>query len=192
MNDFVDEMLKSLHLGTLEIALQHPVSIIESLLALSKYVDTHEKYATLGKILAKSVLGCYSLTGGLFNHLLCNITQSDHAHSLPHTKTNTWCDTTVQTLESRRAVDVLERVGYSHLLRSVRVILLRLHLDTNNLDGLVPGAETTTNGRSKDTFGRRKLLRCVGLSVEAANSVLTMEHMSASFSSAYSITVVSP
>lgn len=75
-----------------------------------------------------------------------HITHSNHAHSLPDTETNTGSDTTVQALHAVLAVDVLGRLHNSQVLGAVGVNSLRLHLDTDNLDRLVPGRETTTNG----------------------------------------------
>lgn len=87
-----------------------------------------------------------------------HIADCNHANGLPDTKANTGSHTTVKTLDTVVAVNVLEGVADRHLLGSVRVLLLALHLDTDDLNGLVPGTETTTKTRGKNLLSSRELL----------------------------------
>lgn len=87
-----------------------------------------------------------------------HITKSNHADGLPDTKTNTRCDATVKTLDTVGLVDVLEGVANSHLLGSVGVVLLALHLHTDDLDRLVPCAQATTEGGCENLLPGAKLL----------------------------------
>ena len=87
-----------------------------------------------------------------------HITHGNHAHRLPDTQANAGGDATVQTLEAVGLVDVLERVADRHLLGAVGVVLLALHLDTDDLNRLVPSRETTTDGRGNDLLKGAELL----------------------------------
>lgn len=55
-------------------------------------------------------------------------------------------------------VDVPEGVADSHLLGAVGVLLLALHLDADDLDGLVPSRKTTTKGGGENLLPRGQLL----------------------------------
>lgn len=92
--------------------------------------------------------------GGGFSH----VTDGNHANGLPDTKTNARSNTTVEAADAILAVNVAESVSDRHLLGAVGVLLLALHLDADNLDGLVPGAETTADRGSKDLLHGRELL----------------------------------
>lgn len=92
--------------------------------------------------------------GGGFSH----VTDGNHANGLPDTKTNARDNTTVEATDTALAVNVAERVSNRHLLGAVGVFLLALHLHADNLNGLVPGAETTTDRGSKDLLHGRELL----------------------------------
>ena len=87
-----------------------------------------------------------------------HVTQSNHANRLPNAETDARGYSTVETLNAVGIIDVLERVADSHLLGAVRVVLLALHLDADDLDGLVPGGETTTDGGSQDLLHGGQLL----------------------------------
>lgn len=87
-----------------------------------------------------------------------HITKGNHAHGLPDTQADTGGDATVETLETVVLVDVLGSVADSHLLGSVGILLLALHLDTDDLNGLIPGRETTTEGTGSDLFESRELV----------------------------------
>lgn len=87
-----------------------------------------------------------------------HVTHGNHAHRLPDTQTDAGRDTTVQALDAVALVDVLERVADRHLLGTVGVVLLALHLDTDDLDRLVPGRETATNGRGHNLLKGAQLL----------------------------------
>jgi hypothetical protein len=81
-----------------------------------------------------------------------HIAQGHHADRLPNAETNTRSNATVKTLETILRVNVVERLADRQVLGTVRVDSLRLHLDTDDLDRLVPRGETTTER------GRRNLL----------------------------------
>lgn len=101
-----------------------------------------------------------------------HVTKSNHANSLPNAEANAGGHTPVETLDAVLTVDVAESVADSHLLRPVGVLLLALHLDTNDLDGLVPGTETTSDGRGQDLLPGVKLL-LVTLASEVADTALS-------------------
>lgn len=101
-----------------------------------------------------------------------HITQSNHANSLPDTKTDTRGNTTVQTGNTVGRVDVAESIADSHLLGSVGVLLLALHLNADDLDGLVPSAETTTKTGSKNLLPGEELLTVL-LAGGVADTLLT-------------------
>jgi hypothetical protein len=77
---------------------------------------------------------------------------------LPNAQTDTGSDTTVETLHAVLRVDVLESLADSHVLGTVGILLLALHLDTDDLDRLVPGGKTTTEGGSEDLLRSTELL----------------------------------
>jgi hypothetical protein len=87
-----------------------------------------------------------------------HITNGHHADGLPNTETNTRSNTTVEARETVLRVDVTEGVADSHLLGTVGVLLLALHLNTDDLDGLVPGTETTTKTTGHDLLPGTELL----------------------------------
>lgn len=68
-----------------------------------------------------------------------HITQRNHTDGLPDTKSDTGSDTTIQTLQAVVAVDVVERLPDSQVLRSIGIGRLALHLHSNDLDRLIPG-----------------------------------------------------
>lgn len=73
-----------------------------------------------------------------------HVTKSNHADGLPDAQTDTRSHTTVETTDAVAVVDVLESLADGQVLGAVRVRGLALHLDTDNLNGLVPGGQTTT------------------------------------------------
>ena len=111
----------------------------------------------------------------LLHQLLGNITKRDHAHRLPDTQPDSGSHTTVETLDARSLVDVAEGVADGHLLGTVRVLLLGLHLHAYDFDGLVPGGKTTTEGGGEDLLRDGEFLRVVGLAGRGADAVLTVK-----------------
>jgi len=87
-----------------------------------------------------------------------HITKSNHADCLPDTKTDSRSDTAVQALETVVGVDVPCCRGNVQVLGTVGVDSLGLQLNADNLDGLVPRAQTTTEGRSGDLLDDAQLL----------------------------------
>lgn len=87
-----------------------------------------------------------------------HITQGNHANRLPNTQSNAGSHTPVESLNAVVLVDILEGVSDRHLLGTVRILLLALHLDTNNLDGLIPGRQTTTKSGGGDLLKGAELL----------------------------------
>jgi hypothetical protein len=99
----------------------------------------------------------------VLDHLLGHVAERHHAHGLPNTQADTRHDAAVQAFYAGLAVDVFESVADGHLLGPVGVVLLALHLDTHDFDGLVPGGETSTERRGEDLFGYAELDRGVFL-----------------------------
>lgn len=87
-----------------------------------------------------------------------HITKSDHADGLPDAQPHPRGDTAVKPLDAIAVVDVLEGLADGEVLGPVRVVLLALHLDTDDFNGLVPGRETTTQARSQDLLPGGQLL----------------------------------
>lgn len=90
-----------------------------------------------------------------------HITQSDHADRLPDTQADSRSNAAVQPLETVVLVDVFERLADGQVLGPVGVVLLALHLDTDDLDRLVPGRKTTTKSAGGDLFNDAQLLATV-------------------------------
>lgn len=101
-----------------------------------------------------------------------HITHGNHANRLPDAETNTGGNAAVETGETVGRVDVAESVTDSHLLGSVGVLLLALHLNTDNLDGLVPGGETTTKTGGKNLLPGAELLTFL-LAGDVADALLS-------------------
>lgn len=99
-----------------------------------------------------------SLTSKLLDSLLCNIAQRNHADRLPNAESDPRGDTPVQSLDTVLLVNVLERATHAHLLRAVWILGLALHLDPDDLDGLVPGTETTAQRRRQDLLRHAQFL----------------------------------
>lgn len=101
-----------------------------------------------------------------------HIAKSNHADCLPDTETDSGGDTTVQTLEAVVGVDVSRCRRNIQVLGAVGVDGLGLQLDTDNLDGLVPCAQTTTKGRSGDLLDNAQLLAAL-LAGDSSNTGLS-------------------
>lgn len=87
-----------------------------------------------------------------------HIANSNHANRLPNAETNSRSNTPVKTLDTIVRVNVAESVADRHLLGSVGVVLLALHLDADDLNGLVPGTETTAESAGEDLFSGGELV----------------------------------
>ena len=87
-----------------------------------------------------------------------HITKSNHADCLPDTETDSGGDTAVQALHTVVGVDVLRCGRDVEVLGAIRVDSLGLKLNTDDLDGLVPRAQTATKGRSGDLLENTQLL----------------------------------
>lgn len=99
-----------------------------------------------------------SFTSSSLDPLLCNIAQSNHADRLPNAQPDAGGDTPVKPLDAVLAVNVLEGPAHIHVLGAVGVLLLALHLDADNLDGLVPSGETAADGGRADLLDDAELL----------------------------------
>jgi len=155
------------------------------------------RYPTCVPCNAPLVLSGNLLSSHLLDSVFCDITKSDHTGSfvserpdkgakgndspdgLPDTQSNTGSNTSVKTLHTVLAVDVLGCRGHSHLLRPVGVLRLTLHLNANDLDRLVPSGETTTDSRCQDLLWHRKLL-AFRLASQRSNTVLSHTRQSES------------
>lgn len=100
-----------------------------------------------------------------------HITERNHADRLPNTKRNTRRNTTIEPFDAVLRVHVLRSRAHSQLLRPVRVLGLALHLDTDNLDRLIPRTETTTECAGQNLLTNTKLLTTI-LARELPNPVL--------------------
>lgn len=100
-----------------------------------------------------------------------HITKTDHADGLPDTETDSGGDTTVQTLDTVVLVDVLGGLCDGQVLGSVGILLLGLHLDTDDLDGLVPSGQTTTKSGRQNLLVSVELI-ALTLAGEVANTTL--------------------
>lgn len=98
-----------------------------------------------------------------------HVTKCHHADGLPDSQTHTGSHTPVQSLDAVLVVDVLGGLAHGEVLGAVGVISLALHLDTDHLNGLVPGRETTTETGSQDLLKRVELLTLI-LVGDLANS----------------------
>lgn len=87
-----------------------------------------------------------------------HVSDSNHANRLPNAETNSRGNTSVEAPDAIVVINVTESVTDRHLLGSVGVVLLALHLDTDDLDRLVPSAETTTESTSKNLLAGRELV----------------------------------
>jgi hypothetical protein len=103
------------------------------------------------------------VTSEILNHLLGHVAERNHAHSLPHSQPDTRHHAAVQALDAGLAVDVSEGVADGHLLRSVGVVFLALHLHAHDFDGLVPGGEAAAEGGCEDFFRHAEFDRGVFL-----------------------------
>jgi hypothetical protein len=142
------QMLVSLHLSKPRNAATFP------------HLQIHATQCILSSLEQRnaSMFDGHRLTRERLYVLFRNVTKSNHADGLPDAQTDTGGDTTVETLHTVLRVDVLESLADSHVLGTVGILLLALHLDTDDLDRLVPGGETTTKGGSEDLLGSTKLL----------------------------------
>lgn len=100
-----------------------------------------------------------------------HVTHGNHAHRLPDAEADTGRYAAVQALEAVGLVNVLERVADRHLLGAVGVGLLALHLDADDLDGLVPGRQATANGRGGNLLGGAERL-ALALARDVADALL--------------------
>lgn len=87
-----------------------------------------------------------------------HVTKSHHADRLPDTQSNTRRHTAVETTDTVVVVDVFESLADGEVLGPVGVLGLALHLNTDDLNGLVPGGQTTTKTRCEDLLPGRQLL----------------------------------
>jgi hypothetical protein len=79
-----------------------------------------------------------------------HITHSNHANRLPNAQSDTGNHPAIQALDSVLRINILQRVANGHLRRPVGINRLALHLDADDLNRLVPGAETTTQTGCED------------------------------------------
>jgi hypothetical protein len=87
-----------------------------------------------------------------------HITERNHADRLPNAETNSRSNATVQTFHTVLAVDVVESLADRQVLGAVGVDRLGLHLDTDNLNGLIPCGQTTTKRGGRDFLNDAELL----------------------------------
>ena len=69
---------------------------------------------------------------------------------MPNAQPNPRSNATVQTSHAVVGVDVLERLSHCQVLWSIWILRLALHLNPNDLDRLIPSAETTAQTAGQD------------------------------------------
>ena len=107
--------------------------------SLLRQVTGAHRRGTLCSKCSILVLRRNSLPSSLLNHLLSDITQSNHTNRLPHTQTYSRSHTAVQTLHTARAINIPESVADRHFLWAIWVLLLGLHFHAHDFNWLVPG-----------------------------------------------------
>lgn len=106
-----------------------------------------------------------------------HVTKSHHANRLPETQPSSRNHTTVQALQPVVLVNVLGSGGDRHLLWSVGVFRLALHLDPNHLDRLIPGTQTSSDSTREDLLPGIQL-DIVSLPTDFANGLLRQTRQS--------------
>jgi hypothetical protein len=86
-----------------------------------------------------------------------HITHCNHADCLPNSQSNTRNNATVQTLKPILRIDILESITDSHFSRTVWIDRLTLHLNSDDLNRLIPSTETTTKTTGKDLLESAQL-----------------------------------
>lgn len=104
---------------------------------------------------ARMELACSQIVERIPN---VHIAQRNHADRLPDAKTDSRSNATVKALHSVVRVDVPEGGCDIQVLRAIGVNRLGLELNTDDLNGLVPRAQTTTKGRGGDLLEDTELL----------------------------------
>ncbi|KAH3673907.1 hypothetical protein OGATHE_001887 [Ogataea polymorpha] len=125
--------------------------------------DIQHQILMKAKIISSHFNSIYLVSSRFFtrqlgNKLLGVVSQSHHAHRLPDSQHNSWSHASVQALYTVVRVNVLGCANNAQLFRPVRVFGLRLHLDPDHLDRLVPGRKTSTNHRRQDSLAGCQLL----------------------------------
>lgn len=108
-----------------------------------------------------SVSESYSLICRQASRGNLHVTKGDHADCLPDTQSDTRSHTTVKALDTVGLIDILQCLPDGQVLRAVGVISLALHLDTDDLDRLIPSRQATAQTAGKDLFETVQLLRVV-------------------------------
>jgi hypothetical protein len=86
------------------------------------------------------------------------IAKGDHADGLPHAEADARGHAAVEASQAIGLVDVAEGLGDGQVLGPVGVVFHALHLDADDLDGLVPGGEATAETRGQDLLGGSEFL----------------------------------
>ena len=95
-----------------------------------------------------------------------HITQSNHADGLPNAQPDARGNAPVQASDAVVLVDVPQRLADRQVLGPVRILGLALHLDPDDLDGLVPGAQAAADAR-----GQHLLVRVQPLPLRLARGI---------------------
>lgn len=118
-----------------------------------------------------SVLRSDLVTSQLLDCVFCDIAKGNHANRLPDSESNAGSDATVQALDAVALVDVAESLADSQVLGSLGILSLALHLNTNDLNRLVPSTQTTTNSTSQNLLSCAQFCALV-FACDRSNSIL--------------------
>src|SRR2546423_13736120 len=100
-----------------------------------------------------------------------HITQSNHTNRLPNAQPNARSNATIQPPDAVLSVNVLQSLAHSQILWAVRIFGLALHLDSNDLNRLIPRAQATTKTTCEDLLHTAKL-RSILLACQLADASL--------------------
>jgi hypothetical protein len=87
-----------------------------------------------------------------------HITQCNHANGLPYTQADARSDATVEPSHAVLGIHILQCLAHSQVLWPVGVLSLALHLNTNDLNRLIPCRQTTTDTTGDDFLHSSQLL----------------------------------
>lgn len=100
--------------------------------------------------------------------------KADHANRLPDAEEDPWCDTSVETLDAVLLVDVSKRVADGQLFGTIASgsgLGHALHFDADDLDGLIPGGQSTADTGARNALSGVQLV-LFGFAREASDRAL--------------------
>jgi hypothetical protein len=94
---------------------------------------------------------------GLGKFFLNLIATKHHAHSQIYTKPDSRSDAPIEPLQPMVLVNILGSSPNVQFLRSIRILRLALHLNSNHFNRLIPTPKRPSNNRSHQLFGNTQL-----------------------------------